>query len=112
MLVRKSVKQLLTKEEAKDLLEKAPGVPQRLRHRVAQFCSGPYSKEQARAMKAELLGLGLREFEAVNLVDTRPSGLVHMQNIIEEMAERLDEGQMRAILGMFVRRSAANTQDG
>ncbi|ELA41331.1 uncharacterized protein VICG_01571 [Vittaforma corneae ATCC 50505] len=109
MLVRKGVKQLLTKGEARELLEKAPGVSQRVKHRIVQFCSDSCSGEQAGSMKAELSRFGLTEFEMVNLIDTRPSGLVHLQSIVEEMAERLDGDQMQSILDVFARHAASKS---
>jgi len=101
MHVRKRLERLMTKGETKELFETLPAVVPKIRTRMMQFCSGAYSSEQARAIRNQLERFELKEFELVNLIDTKPTGLVHLQNIIEELTERFDEKQMDEILDVF-----------
>lgn len=49
-------------------------------------------------MARALGGFGLTPFEICNIINVRPRGLACLQTIVEEMAERLDSGQMAEIL--------------
>ncbi|KAI5151611.1 hypothetical protein ENBRE01_2257 [Enteropsectra breve] len=51
--------------------------------------------------KEELRAMGLTEFEAVNVLNIKPTNLVFLQLIIEDMTERLSEAQLNAIINMF-----------
>lgn len=98
MQVKIPVEKLLTKSEAKQLLEKAPNISQKIKNRILNFCSNCFPIDRIELIKNQLLLFGLKEFEIINIIDTKPTGLVHLQNIIEEMTERLDEDQMESIL--------------
>lgn len=103
MLVRKKVERLLTKGEVKELMEAVSPIAPKIRNRVVQHCANAYTSEQVGTIKKELDKFGLKEFEVVNLIDTKPTGLVHLQNIIEELTERFTEEQMLEILDIFTK---------
>lgn len=98
MLVTKRVKKLLTKGEA---IEISQNCTQKVKSMLLNFCSGSYTKEQASTLREALAGFGLMDFEIVNLIDMKPTGLIHLQLVIEEMAERFDEEKMQKIIELF-----------
>lgn len=98
MIVKKLVKELLTKSEVKELMQSST---QKIRHKTMKFCSDTYTKEQVCYLKNELRKFGLKEFEIVNLIDLKPTGLVHLDIVIEEMSERFDDKGMQSILELF-----------
>ncbi|KAM0681060.1 hypothetical protein GINT2_000843 [Glugoides intestinalis] len=98
MIITKRVKKLLTKGEA---IELSQHCLQKVKSMLLNFCSGCYTKEQILKLREELAVFGLMEFEIVNLIDIKPTGLIHLQLVIEEMAERLDEEKMEKIIEIF-----------
>lgn len=101
MLVNVRVKKLLTKEEVRELSEQVSTIQIQMKKKIAQFCASTYTAEQAIFIRKELAKLGLKEFEVINLIDTKPKELVYLHNVIEKVTERLDECQMQDILELF-----------
>lgn len=52
-------------------------------------------------LKINLSKFKLSEFEIVSLINIMPVGLVHLQNIIEDMVDRLTENEMQEILDLM-----------
>ncbi len=102
MHVRKSVKKLLTKGETVEMMEHVSKISPKVKTRILKFCSGSFSMEKIDKIKSKLSAFGLKDFEIINLIDIKPTGLVHLQTIIEEMAERFDDEHMEGILNVFL----------
>lgn len=101
MIVRNRTKALLSKGDVKSILEDSKNCHHKMKAKIMNHCAGCYDKEESDLLRKKLSKYGLTEFEIVNMIDTKPNGLVHLQNIIEEMTERLTEDQMQEIVDIF-----------
>lgn len=101
MIIRNRAKALLTKGDVKIMVENSKNCPQKMKSKILNHCTGCYDKDRSDTLRIELSKYGLTEFEIINMIDTKPNGLVHLQNIIEEMLERLTEDQMQEIVNLF-----------
>lgn len=104
MKILNRAKKLLTNSEALAMIsgDTEPVVMDcKVRSRICSFCAGSVSLEKCVFLRKELAKFKLTEFEIVNLINVMPKGLVHLQNIIEEMADRLTEVQMAEILELL-----------
>lgn len=100
MIVQKNAR-MLSNEEALELVRKIPRTTstpvETMRYMVQTYIGTPPSCRP----KEDLRGMGLTEFEAVQLVNICPRTVLDVHVVVEEMEERLDESQVCKILSLF-----------
>lgn len=101
MKILNKAKKLLTNSEALAMVSDDAAVDSKVLSSMRSFCSGSADPRRCIVLRRELAKFGLTEFEVVNLINVMPKGLVHLQNIIEEMVDRLTEDQMAEILRLL-----------
>lgn len=104
MKILNRAKKLLTNSEALAMVSDSAtltAVDSKVRSKMRSFCANAVDVQKCVLLRNELAKFGLTEFEIVNLINVMPKGLVHLQNIIEEMVDRLTEEQMTEILELF-----------
>lgn len=100
MKVLVKTKKLLTNGEFLDIFTKSTTLDDNKR-KVLNFCANALDTEKSQFLRSELSKFDLKEFEIINLINIKPKSLVHLQIVIEEMSERLNEAQMNEILNLF-----------
>lgn len=102
MRILNRAKKLLTNSEVLAMVsDSTSAMDSKTRSRIHRFCAGSVDPQKCALLRRELARLGLTEFETVNLINIMPKGLVHLQNIVEEMVGRLTDKQMAEILGLL-----------
>lgn len=94
-------KKLLTNGEFLEIISESTTKLTRTKAKLVDFCSNSLDSQKCTLLREKLRDYGLTEFEAVNLINLKPKGLVHLQIGIEEMVDRLSEVQMNEILLLF-----------
>lgn len=98
---KKSIK-FLTKSEALDILSSTGHEPRsKFIESVLSYCKGSVDGTRALEIKETLLGIGLTEFEAIQLIDCSPRSFLCLQLVIEEMEDRFSDEDLTKILGLF-----------
>ncbi|KAI5165078.1 hypothetical protein NEIRO03_0112 [Nematocida sp. AWRm78] len=103
MDIIKEESRLLTHEEMKDLLEKCRPIKrcteiETMKYTVQSIINKPHAPL---ALKEKLLGYGITEFEAVQLINTPPRKILDLYVIVEELEERLTEENIGEIIALL-----------
>lgn len=99
MKILNKKKILLTNAEALKFLPE--DISANIKAKFSLLQNSDSSLDKIENIKNSLKKYDLTEFEIVNLINIRPKGLVNLQNIIEEMVDRLTETQMLEIIDIL-----------
>lgn len=94
---------LMTKTEAQDMICRhmhSHGGQAAFLDKVLCYCRSP-PVPNVLETKQQLLGMGLTEFESIQLLDFSPKSILCLQLVLEDMDERFSEEDLLAILGLF-----------
>lgn len=102
MKIHRETIRLLTKAEALETISESIGrAGSALLENVSAYCADALGRDRALKIKQQLMDAGLMEFEAVQLVDSRPRSLLCLQLVIEEMEDRFSEDNLQKMLRLF-----------